>query len=676
MNWRQIFLLYKKELLEFVRDRRTFLVMILVPALLYPGIIIVTSELAAKQIQKQSKKSYIVGVQKGFEEAEIIKKVSAVDNLSIAVGDKVDFEKYHIFIKPDDSFQQHLNDFSTAELTISYQSADNNSRFAYDKVRSVIRKYTDELVERRLSEKGISKNLIDPIKVVQDKVDEEVESRFIAGGILPGIMLIMLVVGCGLIAQEISAGEKERGTLETILCSPLSRLELVCGKYLTVATVGFASAVINLGCMSFTIANFASFMGDNKTSIFANFDIPLNIIPVILLCLVLVSFLVSGMTLIAASLARTVQEAGQYMIPITLILSLPVIFSSLPGVEMEGMNRFVPFLNFCLLFKNLMIMKAGMFDIFAVLISTTVFALMVIYILIKIYNSESALFNHEGRSTISFNRRALKSKLSPEADDSILAYLVMLPVFFFVMNNLQKIGLGQSVIISQWGLFFLGSILFLKYFKIDLKSSLSLNNPGSRNLIVSFMLTPVCFIAVVYFQLFLKYLGLSGYEQETVDVMAQLTNEYTFIGTICIISLTPAVCEEIFFRGLILSGLKKEFSVKSCALIQAIMFGVAHYSVFRFAGTAIMGALLTIVLLRTRSILCTALMHFTFNSFSCLIWAYGFEESEQLSSIVTNYSYIIVPVTLSGFLLFKLLGDKEKEENSVSSQTLQVNQAE
>ncbi|MCM8539516.1 MAG: ABC transporter permease subunit [Lentisphaeraceae bacterium] len=662
MNWRLIFLLYKKELLEFVRDRRTFLVMILVPALLYPGIIIVTSELAAKQIQKQSKKSYIVGVQKGFEESELVKKISTGETLSVAVGDKVDFEKFHVFIKPSESFKNSLDDLGTAEITVSYQSADNNSRFAYDKVSNIIDDYSEELIKRRLDEKGIPAGFIKPIKVVRDKVDKEVESRFIAGGILPGIMLVMLVVGCGLIAQEISAGEKERGTLETILCSPLSRLELVCGKYLTVATVGFASAIINLGCMSFTISNFASFMGGERTSIFSNFEIPLNIIPVILLCLVLVSFLVSGMTLIAASLARTVQEAGQYMIPITLILSLPVIFSSLPGVELEGMNRFVPFLNFCLLFKNLMIMKAGLFDVFAVLISTAVFALMVIYILIKIYNSESALFNHEGRSVLAFNRNSIKEKLSPESDDSILVYLIMLPVFFFVMNNLQKVGLGQSVIISQWGLFFLGSILFLKYFKINLKSSLSLNNPGAKNLLVCFLLTPICFLTVVYFQAFLKYLGLSGYEQETVDVMANLTNEYTFLGTICIISLTPAVCEEVFFRGLILSGLKKGFSTKGCILLQAIMFGVAHYSIFRFAGTAFMGALLTIVLIRTRSIYCTAIMHFTFNSFSCLLWAYGVGESDALEKIFINYAFAIVPVTLAGFILFKFLGNRTEVE--------------
>lgn len=662
MNWRQIFLLYKKELLEFVRDRRTFLVMILVPALLYPGIIIVTSELAAKQIQKQSKKSYIVGVQKGFEESELIKKISSLENISIAVGDKVDFEKYHVFVKPSEKYDLSLKNMESAKVTVSYQTADSSSRFAYDKISDVIYDYSEELVQRRLKEKGIQPGFIEPIKLINDKVDKEVESRFLAGSILPGIMLVMLVVGCGLIAQEISAGEKERGTLETILCSPLSRLELVCGKYLTVATVGFASALINLGCMSFTIANFASFMGGSRTSIFTDFNIPLNIIPVILLCLLLVSFLVSGMTLIGASLARTVQEAGQYMIPITLLLSLPVIFSSLPGVEMEGMNRFVPFLNFCLLFKNLMVMKAEFMDILAVLVSTAAFALLVIFVLIKIYNSENALFNHEGKTSLGFNRANFKPKNALESDDSILAYLIMLPVFFFVINNLQKIGMAQSIIISQWGLFFATSLIFLRYLKVDLKSSLSIKNPGAKNLAVSFLLTPVCFLTVVYFQALLKYWGLSGYEQETVDVMAMLTNNFTFIGTICIISLTPAICEEIFFRGVILSGLKKEFSVKACVFIQAIMFGVAHYSVFRFAGTAFMGALLTLVLLRTGSILCTMVMHFSFNTFSCLIWAYGIAEDPKLATVFEDYYFLIVPVTLAGFVLFKFLGDRKAPE--------------
>jgi sodium transport system permease protein len=147
--------------------------------------------------------------------------------------------------------------------------------------------------------------------------------------------------------------------------------------------------------------------------------------------------------------------------------------------------------------------------------------------------------------------------------------------------------------------------------------------------------------------------------------MAQLTNEYTFLGTLAIIAITPAVCEEVFFRGLVLSGLRREFSMKGCMILQAIMFGVAHYSLFRFAGTAIMGAVLTFVVFRTGSILCTMLMHMIFNGMSCFLWAYGFAEGKSLETFFGTWKYAIIAVTILGLGLFFLLKPKDEDKNSV-----------
>ena len=659
MNWQQVFLLYKKELLEFVRDRRTFMIMLLVPALLYPGLIIVTSELAAKQMATQAKKSYIVGVKKGYENSPLVKKISEVKNFTILSQQKPDFEKAHVFIEPSDKYQKQLEALDSAGLKIYYQTADNSSRYVYGEVYDLIDEYSRELVKKRLLELGIKDGFVQPFNILVEKVDKDVEGRFIAGRILPGIMLIMLVVGCAFIGQEIGAGEKERGTLETILCSPLSRLELVCGKYLTVATVGLVSAVINLVCMGLTFSLMTKMMAQGENSPFAGFSIPLAAIPAIFLCLVMVAFLVSGLTLIASSLARTVQEASQYMIPITLFLSLPVIFSSLPGVEFEGMTRFVPFLNFCLIFQNLLIMKATFIDVFYVMFSTAIFAALVVFVLIKIYNSESALFNHEGRSVFSFKRSLMRGKNSPETSDSIICFLIMLPLMFFVSTSLQQIGLRESIIISQWGLFFLCSLGFMVYFKINIRECLTLHNPGARNLIVCFLLTPFCFSGVVLLSLLLHRMGLSAPEVETVDLMASLTNNYGFLGSLLLISVTPAICEEVFFRGLVLSGLRREYSPKACILIQALMFGVAHFSLFRFAGTAIMGAALTLVLFRTRSLICTIMMHMIFNGLSCILWAHGFAEEKAFEAVFSEWKYFIIFGTLTGLSLFFVLKPKE-----------------
>ena len=114
-------LLYKKELLEFVRDRRTFLIMLLVPALLYPGLIIVTSELAAKQIATQSKKTYIIGVKKSFESDPLIKRIGEEENFTIKPVEKADFERVHVYIEPEVGYSEAVTGAMSGAVKISYR---------------------------------------------------------------------------------------------------------------------------------------------------------------------------------------------------------------------------------------------------------------------------------------------------------------------------------------------------------------------------------------------------------------------------------------------------------------------------------------------------------------------------------------------------------------------------
>jgi sodium transport system permease protein len=663
MNWRQVFLLYKKELLEFLRDRRTFLFMIFVPALLYPGLILVTSELTAKQMKQQAERSYSVGLSSAFENSAIADKLENDSHLKLHYAEETSLDQVDIFVEPAEDYQDRLNAMEPAAVRLLYRSTSDNSRYAFNKVKKLLREMEDELLEKRLDRLGLHGDQLNPLFFKIDKIDGEAESRFLAGRILPGIMLIMLVVGCSFIAQEIAAGEKERGTLETILCSPLSRLELVCGKYLTVASVGLFSALINLSCMSLTLAHMSTLLPDGSQSPFEGFSIPLATTPVIFLCLLMVAFLISGMTLIAASLARTVQEAAQYMIPITLLLSLPVIISSLPGMEMEGSVRFIPFLNFCLLFQGLLVGSASLTDILAVLSSTGLVTLLAVCALIKIYKSEDCLFNQEGHSSLSFKRNKLKEKAFPETSDSFICFLVVLPLMFFVMTSIQKTDFALSVLVSQWGLLCTGSIVFLYTFKICPRKSLYLAAPGTRNLLCCTILAPACFIAAILLNLLLQQFGYKGVQGEEMDLLLQgLNDKYGLAGILFLVALTPAVCEEVFFRGVLLSGLRRKYELKTCMLLQALMFGAAHYSVFRFASTALMGALLTLVIFRTASIWCSMLIHFLFNGTSCLLWYFQLEESAFEGWL----PYLITAAAI-GLSFFKFLKIPENTTKEITS---------
>ncbi|NQZ58497.1 MAG: hypothetical protein HRT88_13645, partial [Lentisphaeraceae bacterium] len=172
MNWRLIILLYKKELLEFVRDRRTFMIMLLVPALLYPGMIIVTTELASKQAEEQAKQIYNIAVKEGFSDTALVQKISTHEKIKLITLKKADFTKSDLFIEPSDNFTDQLNQFASADLKISYKTAEDSSRFAYNKVNDIIYDYEKNLIAERLAKEKLPKTFTNPIQVEVIKIDK------------------------------------------------------------------------------------------------------------------------------------------------------------------------------------------------------------------------------------------------------------------------------------------------------------------------------------------------------------------------------------------------------------------------------------------------------------------------------------------------------------------------
>ena len=651
MNWNRIFLLYKKELLEFVRDKRTFLLMILIPAILYPGMLVATSEIAAVQIKKQQEKTYQISINKSLEGEKFLKAFDDTENLNYSFKDKIDLENDSLYLDLKKNEDQQL------VFKIHYDNTRDDSRFAYQKVYNILSDYNDELRDDWLNKHNFSHTVINPLIIEEEKKEsQEKESRYLAGRILPGIMLIMLAVGCSFIANEITAGEKERGTLETSLCSPLSKIEIVTGKFLTVMTIGFSSGCVNLASMALTLSQLNQPGGTASNSPFANLSLPISSLPLIIICLVGIASLVAGLCLTFSALARTVQEASQFMIPIMLLLSLPILLSSMPGSELSGATLFIPFLNFCLLFQELLLDIYHPGHIAAVIVSTLSFNAIVIYGLYKIFSNEAVLFNHEGKLSFSLKRRMLKAKTFPEAEDSLLFYFVMLPLAFFALSTLPKyFGVFFGTLSAHWTFFFGLSIFFLWYLKTDIIKSLSLRKFHPLHLLYIILLVPSTHIMLGLLHQFFQYIGFEAGFAELQDKMKALLDEIqtkrgTF-GLLLLLSITPGICEEVLFRGTILSGLRQKFSDKQAMWIQAGMFGLIHFSAFRFPGTAIAGALITYILIQTRSLYCCIIFHILFNATPVLITIGGPELEEKLKPLEesTPLQALIVIVAFIAF---------------------------
>lgn len=651
MNWNRIALLYKKELLEFVRDKRTFLLMILIPAILYPGMLIITSEVAAVQIKKQQEKVYQIAIDSKLQDRGFIKNFDEAENLKYDFSEKANLDQHSAFLA------LKMNKEKQYVFKIYYDNTKDDSRFAYQKIYDILANYSDQLQESWLEKNGFGRSVISPVIIKEEKKEsQEKESRYLAGRILPGIMLIMLAVGCSFIANEITAGEKERGTLETALCSPLSKIEIVTGKFLTVMTIGFSSGCVNLGSMALTLSQLNQPGMDSSNSPFANLTLPISSLPLIIICLVGIASLVAGLCLTFSALARTVQEASQFMIPVMLLLSLPILLSSMPGSELSGATLFIPFLNFCLLFQELLLDIYNPAHIAAVIVSTLSFNAIVIYGLYKIFSNEAVLFNHEGKLSFSLKRSLLKEKTNPEAEDSLLFYFIMLPLAFFALSTLPKyLGVFYGTIIAHWTFFAVLSILFLWYLKCDIKKSLSLRKFHPLHILFIILLVPSTHILLgVLHQLF-QAIGFEAGFTELQDKMKALFNDiqtnHGTLGLIFLLSITPGICEEVLFRGTILSGLRQKFSDKQAMWIQAGMFGLIHFSAFRFPGTAIAGALITYILIKTRSLYCCIIFHILFNATPVLV-TLGGEELEAKLKPFEDDKLLQTGIVLLAVILF------------------------
>ena len=197
MNWKLIQLIYIKELREFVRDTRTLMLMIFIPAFLYPGLLLVTAQMRSVQENKLQSQTYTVLV-KG-DDRQILEKIDN-ENLTFTKDEEVPSLLSIEFSKNELSEE-------LPKVAISYDSTNSQSLYVLDLVQDELEKINRQLRKENLQKMGLEESFLRPLQIDFIKTNsEKQEGRFLAGKILPGLILIMLTVAAGLMAQEITAG--------------------------------------------------------------------------------------------------------------------------------------------------------------------------------------------------------------------------------------------------------------------------------------------------------------------------------------------------------------------------------------------------------------------------------------------------------------------------------------
>ena len=405
-----MWLIFKKEFKELLRDRKTIIFMILLPLLLFPaifGVGIFFMSNAAEKAENEILKYAIVGeayapdIVESFSQASDKFEQVAIDGAD--TGTATDKEGYATLIKNEtldfvlvipETFNPDILTSGQHKIELYLNDAGLNK--VYGRVAEIIDVYMDEYQLSAFTQLGLNESqqeaLLKPISIEKQNIadDREVWGERI-GGFLPYFIFILCLQGAMAPAADLGAGEKERGTLETLLISPMDRYKLVLGKFFTVSAAGIITALITVSSMALWGIVLSQGMA---IEFVVEVMSMIGIVDFVLIFLMLVPVVaVFAAILLSLSIyARSFKEAQSYMGSLIMVVIFPVLIAMMPGVELKGAWVWVPLTNVALAMKELFKGTMDYFALFGIFTSTAVIAIGLIMFCIHWFNKEKVLF--------------------------------------------------------------------------------------------------------------------------------------------------------------------------------------------------------------------------------------------------------------------------------------------
>lgn len=395
---------YLKELTELMRDRKTLIFVILLPIFIFPVIFgvmgLVLSSTTAKAMQEQHK-YVIVNGEQAPEFAEALfyhKNFKRVESALTAPEDliaAIRAGEFAVAVVIPEDFQAKQNAVEQSQWQLIYNQSsqlDFMSRY----FNELLENYTGQLQRQSLSALGV-----DPVKLTAilkpvsvQKVDtadkrENIGEKF--GALIAYILIPLCLLGASYPAIDMGAGEKERGTLETLLICPVSRSAIVLGKFLTVLTTGLAGALITVasfGIWGAVIGSFAGFaVVQEAMGAIATVELLL-----IFLMIVPTSAIFASLLLAISIYAKTFKEAQNYMSPLSILMFVPLAAAMMPGVELTTKTAMIPVMNVALAIKELIKGTADGSMIALIFGATVALAAALIAFCVHWFQQEKVLF--------------------------------------------------------------------------------------------------------------------------------------------------------------------------------------------------------------------------------------------------------------------------------------------
>lgn len=381
-----IFYVLKKELREVFRDKKSLMMMLLMPFLL-PIIVISFSALFDMEVNKSGENYTNIGFsytltadEKQLAKALKIKvKSSSVSNLE-KLYDEKKIDAY--IIKKDNKY------------TIRYDQNNQDSSIAGNMADEYLEQYKIILQNNYLIENEINSNDFLNIITVDYDFIEKKEDNYFANYITSYsfVFIIMIItISATYPATDSTAGEKERGTLETLLTFPIKSKDIIIGKFLCVSITSIIS-----GILAFALSLVALNYANGAFDIYKGINIVPNVTTILITNLIIICFaiLISGICVAIASLSKTFKEAQSSLSPINFITFFPGLVALFIDIKTTPLISIIPFLNYTQIFNDVNAGNINYLNIILMFVSTIIYIMIVIYCIVRQYKSEKILFGN------------------------------------------------------------------------------------------------------------------------------------------------------------------------------------------------------------------------------------------------------------------------------------------
>jgi sodium transport system permease protein len=597
-----------KELRETLRDRRTLAMMVLFPLVVYPLLSLMLGQLLVDRERKREERP---------------SRVAVVEPAGGDLRGRVAADTGHFLVDERTSERPRLlaeiqaGRLDAALVAGAQRAQGQTAEILYDAARDDSREAAERLTD--LLDRSLPAGCARFQVKKTDLASKQRMGGYLLSKALPLALVLMVLLGAFYPAIDVTAGERERGTLETVLTSPINRFDLLLGKVLAVAFIAALTGLLNLVSMAVTLVH-AVRMAEASA-----LPVPWARAAASTVVLVPAGFLFASLFVAIGSLARGFKEAQSFLMPAYFLSIAPAMIGGVGELHLGAGTALVPAMNVTLLARELLLGQAHAGPALLTLLSTLVYGALALAFAARVYDSERFVDPAAARAGSKAAAPRGVDERAPSAGMALLAFTVSFLLLWFVFVPWQKHNLVQGLLATQWlGMFGVVAVM-ARVSGRSLPALIALRRPHPQALLGAALIGATAWAGVAVLSEWLVPVPKEVLDQLR-KALAPAEGQRTLIGNLLLVAATPAICEEVLFRGVVLRGLATRLAPSAAVVITGVLFGMFHLDVYRLLPTVTLGVLLSWVALESGSLVTSMVAHFLNNAVLVTLAMSGLEQ--------------------------------------------------